>query len=517
MLRRRKDEVEDQLPARTVNNYFVAMDGEQRDRYGEYEARVAKLMSIAKRRPLLKDEAEKLQRWLACMRMICDSPYILDPECRVCPKLDELADVLTDVTAGGDSKIIVFSEWERMLELARDLAGEMKLDYAWHTGSVPQQKRRAEINRFKQDPACRLFLSTDSGATGLNLQAANVVINLDLPWNPAKLEQRIARAWRKHQTRAVQVINLVCEDSIEHRMLATLAGKQQLADGVLDGRGDLDNIKLPSGRAAFMERLQALLGASESPATLPGKRVPAVEKAPAKPPDRVFCEDLTARLGARLLSLETRADAGGKATFLAVVDGPAEQTRPLAERLLRESFGPAACPALELVDRTTYETIQRLIQGGVLRLNAEPQALYRSPVLSASDQSERERRRQVARKIMDQAARKARMSAVLKEGGFVAEALPSLGEAVELALRAAACLAGQEAEGTPEPVSLEEIESRLAAKGLLPAGASGAVARLREAVGQSESLSETAAAGLLAAGMGIVDQAQQALVRSALG
>ena len=55
------------------------------------------------------------------------------------------------------------------------------------------QIKEAEIARFKQDPQCRLFLSTDSGSVGLNLQAASAVINLDLPWNPAKLEQRTVK------------------------------------------------------------------------------------------------------------------------------------------------------------------------------------------------------------------------------------------------------------------------------------------------------------------------------------
>ena len=64
------------------------------------------------------------------------------------------------------------------------------------------------------------------------------MINCDLPWNPAKLEQRIARAWRKHQTESVTVINLVSENTIEHRMLDTLANKQALADGVLDLRAN---------------------------------------------------------------------------------------------------------------------------------------------------------------------------------------------------------------------------------------------------------------------------------------
>ena len=106
-----------------------------------------------------------------------------------------------------------------MLSLVREMAQDLGIEFAWHTGSVPQDRRRAEIARFKRDPDCRLFLSTDSGSVGLNLQIASSVINLDLPWNPAKLEQRIARAWRKNQIRTVDVINLVTEDSIEHVML----------------------------------------------------------------------------------------------------------------------------------------------------------------------------------------------------------------------------------------------------------------------------------------------------------
>lgn len=115
-----------------------------------------------------------------------------------------------------------------MLELIKNKLEENNIDFSWHTGSVPQQKRREMIKQFKHDPNCRLFLSTDSGSVGLNLQVANVVINMDLPWNPAKLEQRIARAWRKNQMRPVQVINLVTKNSIEHRMLYLLEQKQRL-------------------------------------------------------------------------------------------------------------------------------------------------------------------------------------------------------------------------------------------------------------------------------------------------
>ena len=263
MLRRRKRDVEDELPGRTVKTFFVPMAEEQAKRYGDYEYTARRLASIAQRRPLTREEFERLQQYLACMRMICDTPAILDPECRVCPKLEELEGVLSELLEESARKIVVFSEWVKMLELARELAAEMGVDCAWHTGDVPQLKRRDEIARFREDPACRLFLSSDAGATGLNLQMANAVINLDLPWNPAKLEQRIARAWRKGQKCAVTVVNFVTENSIEHSILHLLSAKQTLADGVLDGTADFSKIGMPSGRAAMIERMQAMLGGGE--------------------------------------------------------------------------------------------------------------------------------------------------------------------------------------------------------------------------------------------------------------
>ena len=199
---------------------------------------------------------------LACMRMICDTPAILDPTCRVSPKLEELEGILGDLLEEPDRKIIVFSEWERMLELVRELAAEMGVEAAWHTGSVPQQRRRAEIIRFKQDPACRLFLSTDSGSVGLNLQAASAVVNVDLPWNPAKLEQRIARAWRKNQTRSVTVVNLVCENSIEHRSCTCSATSRRWPTACSTARAISARSRCRPAAAAMIERMQAMMQAA---------------------------------------------------------------------------------------------------------------------------------------------------------------------------------------------------------------------------------------------------------------
>jgi SNF2 family DNA or RNA helicase len=90
VMRRRKADVEEQLPGRTIKNYFVTMADEQRARYEEYSVQAARLIAVAQRRPLTKAEFDRMQMLLACMRMMCDTPAILDPTCRISPKLEEL-------------------------------------------------------------------------------------------------------------------------------------------------------------------------------------------------------------------------------------------------------------------------------------------------------------------------------------------------------------------------------------------------------------------------------------------
>lgn len=459
LLRRRKEEVERQLPDRTINTYFVPMHKEQKARYGEYEMLAARLAAIAKRRPLTRQEFEKLQKYLACMRMLCDTPYILDADCRVCPKLGELEPVLEELVGENGHKVLVFSEWERMLELVRELAVEMRVGFAWHTGSVPQPKRREEIRRFKDDPDCRLFLSTDSGGLGLNLQAASAVVNLDLPWNPARLEQRIARAWRKHQQRSVQVINLVTEESIEHNMLGILAGKQTLADGVLDARGGVDAMPMPSGRAGFLERLEEVLElslAAERPEPAPEVRAP----------ERLR-QDLSVLLGERLLLLDVLPQGAATAqaeTVLAVVDrldGPTDPVQEEVAAAVRRCFGGGSrAPRLELLDRAIYETLLRLADSGLIRLTPEltdagGAPLHRSPALSRRRRDADRRRLTEARKIFDEGERKLRMATLLAGNGFDAEALAPLSEAMNQGLLGLARLAGIEGD------SAAELESQL--------------------------------------------------------
>ena len=433
MLRRRKEEVEGQLPSRTVNTYFVPMHKEQVLRYDEYEMRAARLAAMAKNRPLKKEEMEQLQRNLACMRMLCDTPYILDQNCRISPKLKELGNILQELMEGDDHKIIIFSEWQRMLELVREQADEVGLDHAWHTGEVPQPKRREEIRRFKNDPECRLFLSTDSGAVGLNLQVADVVINLDMPWNPAKLEQRIARAWRKHQKRPVQVINLVSENSIEHRMLSLLDQKRSLAEGVMDGKGKKEMV-LPSGRAAFLQQLDSLMTG--------GKKEPSA--APTDPLDRLR-DDILSQWSHHLELMELHGE-GEQQTLLVVADQLDDTLQDDLARQLRDQF-PNQTPQLQLLDQAAFAAIQQLIEAGVLSANQNTaRILYRAPVEGRQKDHENLKRLNDARNHLAKSARTRRMAGVLKEGGFPMEALTPMGEAVETALQALALWQGHNAK-----------------------------------------------------------------------
>jgi hypothetical protein len=364
LLRRRKAEVETQLPGRTVKTYFVPMAEEQKERYLDYYKPAQQLIAKSQRRPLLQVEFDRLQMLLACMRMVCDTPAILDSTCRISPKLEEMEGVLGDLLAEPDRKVIVFSEWERMLTLVRELAGEMGVEVAWHTGSLPQDRRRAEINRFKNDPACRLFLSTDSGSVGLNLQVASAVVNVDLPWNPAKLEQRIARAWRKNQTRSVAVINLVTEGSIEHNILHLLGQKQALADGVIDGAGDLAKLQMPSGRAAFIERMKAIMTPRPAPRIIP--------------PEETATADLLARHGGKALLVEARRGADGTPKLFAVLDLDSVALAAEAARLATEAV---ALP-IEVIDRATWLVMRRLAATGLLHFTHEPRVLHRSPAFA---------------------------------------------------------------------------------------------------------------------------------------
>jgi superfamily II DNA/RNA helicase len=198
------------------------------------------------------------------------------------------------------------------------------IGYALLSGSVPGKDRKALLERFREDAQCQAFLSTDAGGTGLNLQAADTVINLEVPWNPAVLEQRIARVHRLGQHRPVRAINLVTRESIEERVLRTVELKRSLFDGVFAGTADEVSFEA-LGQRAFLETVRGLIGEPELPAP---PREP--ETAEARP------DDALARAGTQFLeALANLCEAAAQAekTTLQIPLPPGDVLRTSAAAL----------------------------------------------------------------------------------------------------------------------------------------------------------------------------------------
>lgn len=172
------------------------------------------------------------------MRMVCDSSYILDQKTRFDTKVDECINIISDIISEEGEKVVVFSQWERMTRLISKELEAKEIGFEYLHGGVPSEKRKNLVDNFMNEPSSRVFLSTDAGSTGLNLQAAATIINIDLPWNPAVLEQRIGRIYRLGQQNNIQVINLVTPHSIEEEMLGKLRFKTSMFEGVLDDGED---------------------------------------------------------------------------------------------------------------------------------------------------------------------------------------------------------------------------------------------------------------------------------------
>ncbi len=239
LIRRRKKDVKLQMPKRMDKNLFVPMTKEQMGMHQEWQNNVRMLVLKWRRMHFLSDKDRKrLMLFLSQMRMVCDSSYILDQKTRYDTKVDECVNIINDIISEEGEKVVVFSQWERMTRLIAKELEKKEIGFEYLYGGVPSEKRKNLVDNFMNEPSSRVFLSTDAGSTGLNLQAAATIINIDLPWNPAVLEQRIGRIYRLCQQSNIQVINLVAPHSIEESMLGKLRFKTSLFEGVLDDGED---------------------------------------------------------------------------------------------------------------------------------------------------------------------------------------------------------------------------------------------------------------------------------------
>jgi superfamily II DNA or RNA helicase len=261
LVRRQKDEVLSQLPERIDTNIFVPMTTMQMKHHTENLEVVARIVQKWRRYRFLSEaDQRRLMIALLRMRMSCDNSYLVDHNSDHGVKTQEAVTLLSEIFERPQTKVVVFSQWLRMHELLVKPIKERSWDHVLFHGGVASSKRKDLVDRFREDPKCRIFLSTDSGGVGLNLQHASVVLNMDLPWNPAVLEQRIGRVHRLGQSQPVRVVNFVAKGTIEEGMLSVLQFKRSLFAGVLDG-GEKDVFIGGSRLNKFMETVEAATAA----------------------------------------------------------------------------------------------------------------------------------------------------------------------------------------------------------------------------------------------------------------
>jgi superfamily II DNA or RNA helicase len=254
-LRRTRADVLGQLPERTDSTVFVEMSPEQKVPYDEQRRSLVRLLA----KPFLSDlDRKRVLSCLANLRMLCDSTFLFDKQTNVSPKLAEFAELMQELVTDPTHKAVVFSQWEVMIQKAAEVLDAAKIDYTLLHGRIPGKDRGGLMDRFRDDPNCRVFLSTDAGGTGLNLQSADTVINLEVPWNPAVLEQRVARVHRMGQDRPVRVVHLVTRNSIEERVQRVIEQKRALFTGLFDG--ETDEVSFAAlGQPAFLDAVRELL------------------------------------------------------------------------------------------------------------------------------------------------------------------------------------------------------------------------------------------------------------------
>lgn len=251
-LRRTRDQALDQLPELVQSDIWLDLTDTQRQIYKELRGQARELLSDAAWDAVRSNNALTL---LQRLREVCDSPELIDQTYKDSQKLVELKAQLEDQVGALDRQVLVFTQWTRMGEIIlRELTAGGYSPGFLH-GGVPAKHRQELVERF-QAGTDRVLISTDAGGTGLNLQAASLVINYDLPFNPAKLLQRIARAHRIGQKNTVFALNLLCRATVEEKLLRILKEKQELFDDVF---GDISDPAQARPAVGYQRSLRELL------------------------------------------------------------------------------------------------------------------------------------------------------------------------------------------------------------------------------------------------------------------
>lgn len=239
LLRRTKEQVAKDLPTKTEQTLYAEMEPAQRKLYDELRGhyRQSLLAKVAKD-GIAKSKIQILEALLRLRQAACH-PGLIDKNrlSEASAKLDLLLPQLAQVLDEGH-KALVFSQFTSMLAIVRQRLDQDNITYEYLDGRT--RDRGAKVERFQNDPACKLFLiSLKAGGLGLNLTAAEYVFLLDPWWNPAVEAQAIDRTHRIGQTAPVFAYRLIVKDTVEEKVLELQKKKRDLADAILNADNSL--------------------------------------------------------------------------------------------------------------------------------------------------------------------------------------------------------------------------------------------------------------------------------------
>jgi SNF2 family DNA or RNA helicase len=234
ILRRRKKDVIKDLPEKIENNIYVELTKEQKKLY------VAELEKVqSEMEEILATEGISKARFLILklltkLRQICIDPRIVfDNYDGASGKTEEFLNVVKTMTQEGH-KILVFTSFRTALELVRKELNKNKITSYTIDGSVSSKKRMELVDKFNNDDTNVFLIMLKAGGTGLNLTSADIVIHLDLWWNPQAENQATDRAHRIGQKNKVQVIKLITKGTIEEKILELQQKKKILSEKLID-------------------------------------------------------------------------------------------------------------------------------------------------------------------------------------------------------------------------------------------------------------------------------------------
>lgn len=236
ILRRKKSDVLKDLPGKIENNIYIDLSDEQKKLYA---AEVKKVNEEMER--LIETEGFDKARFmilqlLTKLRQLCISPNLIyDNYKNDSAKIDNLVKIVQESIDNGH-KILIFTSFKKALDLVSQRFMEEGIMVYTIDGSVGSKKRMDLVNDFNEGKDVKVFIITlKSGGTGLNLTSADIVIHLDLWWNPQVENQATDRAHRIGQKNVVEVVKLISKGTIEEKILNLQQKKKTLSDKLIEG------------------------------------------------------------------------------------------------------------------------------------------------------------------------------------------------------------------------------------------------------------------------------------------